>query len=257
MQYSIIIPAYNEAARITDTLNQVLLCVEQQRWDAEIIVVNDGSQDATGDIVRSFIAKHPSIRLVQNPVNRGKGYSVRHGIQESRGKTVMFTDADLSAPMEEAERLFAAIDGGADIAIGSRWLERNRQTIRQPWYRQLFGRCFNLLTRVVMGLPYADTQCGFKAFRREAALKIIRYQKIDRWGFDPEMLFLARKMGLQVREVPVSWAHDQRSKLSYIKDGLRMLEEMARIRWYSLTRTYSAGCTSCSRDGEVKGAAAN
>ncbi len=236
--YSIVIPAYNESARITACLESVLATVAEQDWDAEILVVNDGSRDNTADIIRSFAEKNPAIRLVTYSQNRGKGYAVRTGFAESRGHIVMFTDADLSSPMAEASRLFEAIEDGADIAIGSRWLEVSRQTIRQPWYRRFFGRCFNLVTRAVMALPYKDTQCGFKAFTREAAFYISPRLKIDRWGFDPEMLFLAGTAGFKVQEVPVTWAHDARSKISYLKDGLKMLEDMARIRWYSLSGAY-------------------
>ena len=157
--------------------------------------------------------------MLQNPGNHGKGYSVRNGLLHSFGEVVMFTDADLSAPIEEADGLFAAIAGGADIAIGSRWLERTRQTIRQPLYRQFFGRCFNAVTRAVMGLPYADTQCGFKAFTRAAAQTVFQLQTIERWGFDPEILFIALKRGYRVVEVPVSWAHDERTRISYLQDG--------------------------------------
>jgi glycosyltransferase involved in cell wall biosynthesis len=168
---------------------------------------------------------------VQNPGNRGKGYSVRNGLLQAAGDIVMFTDADLSAPMEEAERLIAAINDGADVAIGSRWLDQTaKQTIHQPLYRQFFGRCFNWMTRTVMGLPFRDTQCGFKAFRREAAQVIFRLQTIERWGFDPEILFIARKLKYDIREVPVTWGHDERSRISYLKDGMKMLEEMAEIR---------------------------
>ncbi len=150
----------------------------------------------------------------------------------------MFTDADLSAPMEEAERLLAAIAGGADVAIGSRWMDRQRQTIQQPLYRQFFGRCFNWITRAVMGLPFRDTQCGFKAFRRGPAQVIFRLQTIERWGFDPEILFIARKLQYTICEVPVTWGHDERSRLSYLKDGMKMLEEMAVIRTNSLAGRY-------------------
>ena len=169
-------------------------------------MVNDGSTDSTGQVVRDFARSAPEVRLLENPGNRGKGYSVRSGVLQALGEVVMFTDADLSAPMEEAERLFAAIAQGADIAIGSRWLESGRQTHRQPLYRQFFGRCFNAVTRVVMGLPFADTQCGFKAFTRAAAQTVFQLQTIERWGFDPEILFIALKRGYRVVEVPVSWA---------------------------------------------------
>jgi hypothetical protein len=151
----------------------------------------------------------------------------------------MFTDSDLSSPIEEADRLFAAIEQGADIAIGSRWLESNRQTHRQPFYRQFFGRCFNAVTRLVMGLNFADTQCGFKAFTRSAAQTVFQLQTIERWGFDPEILFIALRRGLRVVEVPVTWAHDERSRISYLKDGLKMLEEIAMIRWNALCGRYS------------------
>jgi len=150
----------------------------------------------------------------------------------------MFTDADLSAPMEEAERLMAAIDEGADVAIGSRWLDKQRQTIHQPLYRRFFGRCFNWVTRRVMGLPFKDTQCGFKAFKRDAAQVIFRLQTIERWGFDPEILFIARKLKYKIVEVPVTWGHDERSRMSYLKDGMKMLEEMAQIRRNSLRGRY-------------------
>jgi glycosyltransferase involved in cell wall biosynthesis len=176
--------------------------------------------------------------LIENPGNRGKGYSVRNGLLQAVGEIVMFTDADLSAPMDEANRLFDAINAGADVAIGSRWLERARQTTAQPWYRRFFGRCFNLITRMVMHLPYADTQCGFKAFRREAAQHIFRLQRIERWGFDPEILFIAQRLKFTVREVPVTWGHDERSRMSYLKDGMRMLEEMAVVRWNALIGRY-------------------
>ena len=162
---------------------------------------------------------------------------MRHGMLQALGEVVMFTDADLSAPMEEAERLFAAIAAGADIAIGSRWLENGRQTHRQPLYRQFFGRCFNAVSRMVMGLHFADTQCGFKAFTRAAAQTVFQLQTIERWGFDPEILFIALKRGFRVVEVPVSWAHDERTRMSYLRDGLQMLKELAIIRWNALPGT--------------------
>src|ERR1039458_6102974 len=162
-QYSIVIPAFNESARIPATLQSVVSCIRERGWAAEVIVVNDGSRDATAEVVRAFARNAPEVRLIENPGNRGKGYSVRSGMLQALGEVVMFTDSDLSAPIEEAERLFAAIAQDADIAIGSRWLEKGRQTHRQPLYRQFFGRCFNAVIRLVMGLKFADTQCGFKA----------------------------------------------------------------------------------------------
>jgi glycosyltransferase involved in cell wall biosynthesis len=202
------------------------------------VVVNDGSSDSTADVVRAFAAANPEVRLLENPGNRGKGYSVRSGMLQAHGEVVLFSDADLSAPIEEADGLFNAIAAGADIAIGSRWLETKRQTIRQPFYRQFFGRCFNGVTRFVMGLKFADTQCGFKAFTRAAAQTVFQLQTIERWGFDPEILFIALKRGYRIQEVPVSWAHDERTRMSYLKDGIKMLEEIAIVRWNALTGRY-------------------
>jgi len=236
--YSIVIPAFNESARIPATLKEVVSCVREHHWNAEVIVVNDGSTDATAQVVLDFARSAPEVRLVENPGNRGKGYSVRSGMLQALGEVVMFTDADLSAPMDEAERLFAAIAAGADIAIGSRWMEKGRQTHRQPLYRQFFGRCFNAVTRGVMGLHFADTQCGFKAFTRAAAQTVFQLQTIERWGFDPEILFIALKCGYRVVEVPVSWGHDERTRMSYLKDGIKMLEEIATIRWNAFRGRY-------------------
>jgi glycosyltransferase involved in cell wall biosynthesis len=236
---SIVIPAYNESARIGATLREVVECIRREGWNAEVIVVNDGSTDTTARQVLDFAIAAPEVRLVENPGNHGKGYSVRNGLLQARGEIVMFTDADLSAPIGEAELLFQAIAGGADIAIGSRWLERNRQTHRQPLYRQFFGRCFNLVTRTIMGLAFKDTQCGFKAFTRAAAQTVFQLQTIEGWGFDPEILFIATKRGLRIEEVPVSWGHDERSRMSYLRDGIQMLREMMIIRWNALLGRYN------------------
>jgi len=235
---SIVIPAYNESARIEAALSSVLACVESRSWDAEILVVDDGSSDTTPAIIQQWMTTHSRLHLIQNPGNRGKGYSVRNGLLQSAGDIVLFTDADLSAPIEEAERLIAALDNGADVAIGSRWLDKQKQTIHQPIYRRFFGRCFNWVTRKVIGLPFKDTQCGFKAFKRDAAQTIFRLQTIERWGFDPEILFIARKLKYTIVEVPVTWGHDERSRISYLKDGLQMLQEMGQIRTNSFRGRY-------------------
>ncbi len=239
-KYSIIIPAYNESQRITATLDKVLAHIAQEKWDAEVLVVNDGSRDDTADIIRRYAETHSNVRLVENPGNRGKGYSVRNGMQQAKGEVLLFSDADLSSPIYEARKLFEALDSGADVAIGSRWLQRETQTERQPLYRQLFGRLFNLMLRRVLGLPFKDTQCGFKAFSRRAADAIFPRQRIERWGFDPELLFLAKKFGLVTQEVPVEWAHDERSKISPIKDGLKIFLEMLQIRWNEVRGRYGS-----------------
>jgi glycosyltransferase involved in cell wall biosynthesis len=251
-KYSIVIPAFNESARLPATLTSVVGCIRARGWGAEVIVVNDGSTDATAEVVRLFARSAPEVRLIENPGNRGKGYSVRAGMLAARGEVAIFTDADLSSPIEEAERLFAAIAGGAEIAIGSRWLESSRQTQRQPLYRQFFGRCFNAVTRAVMRLPFADTQCGLKAFTREAAQTVFQLQTIERWGFDPEILLIALKRGYRVVEVPVSWAHDNRTRMSYLSDGLKMLEEITIIRWNAFTGRYNKPVEAKLRAGETQ-----
>ncbi len=239
MTYSVVIPAYNESDRIRPTLDEIIRHAQEQKWDAEILVVDDGSRDDTAEIVRAYSRDYPRIQLIQNPGNRGKGFSVRNGMLHARGDICLFTDADLSSPISEAEKLFDAIQHGADIAIGSRWLRAELQTERQPLYRQAFGRIFNLLLRLVLGLHFVDTQCGFKAFRREAAQRIFSVQKVERWGFDPEILFLARRRGLRTVEVPVIWAHSEGTRLHPFRDGIRMFGDVIRIRWNALTGAYA------------------
>lgn len=245
--YSIVIPAYNEGARLGASLEKVLAYVHAQRWDAEVMVVNDGSRDNTAEIVLNSMAKDSIVKLLENPGNRGKGYSVRNGVLNAQGRIILFTDADLSSPIEEAPRLLGALDAGADIAIGSRWLRAETQTQRQPLHRQLFGRIFNLMLRVSLGLQFADTQCGFKAFKRAAAQAIFPLQKIERWGFDPEVLFLAKKLKFKTLEVPVAWGHSGGTRINPLVDGSRMVMEMFRIRWYDLTGKYTADQTATAQ----------
>ena len=239
-KYSIIIPAYNESARLGATLDRVLHYVSSQEWDAEIIVVNDGSCDQTAALVNDYARSNPCLRLLENPGNSGKGYSVRNGMLHALGELLLFSDADLSAPIEEAPKLFAVIAAGADVAIGSRWLRPELQTHRQSLLRQFYGRAFNMALRLVLGLNIKDTQCGFKAFTRAAAKKIFPQQQIERWGFDPELLYIARKLKMKIAEVPVAWAHVEGTRISPLRDGLRMFTEVLRIRWNAMTGKYSA-----------------
>jgi glycosyltransferase involved in cell wall biosynthesis len=236
--YSIIIPAYNESARICGTLEKILAFVRSQGWSAEIIVVNDGSTDGTSLIVQGYAARHPNLRIIENPGNRGKGYSVRNGMLHATGEILLFSDADLSTPIEDSTQLLDAIERGADVAIGSRWLRTELQVQPQPLHRRIFGRAFNLALRLVLGLGYKDTQCGFKAFTRCAAQTIFPLQHIERWGFDPEILFLAMRFGFRVEEVPVQWAHREGTHISPLRDGMKMLLEMLRVRWYAITGKY-------------------
>lgn len=251
--YSIVIPAYNESARLGATLQRVLAYVQKQAWDAEVIVVNDGSRDNTAEIARSFAAKDPALRLLENPGNHGKGYSVRNGMLNARGRIVLFSDADLSSPIEEAPKLFQALEAGADIAIGSRWLRAETQTQRQPLHRQLFGRIFNLILRLTLGLKFKDTQCGFKAFKQPAVQAIFPLQKIERWGFDPEILFLARKMKFKVKEIPVAWGHSGGTRINPMIDGSRMVMDMLRIRWYDVSGKYDGDSTMLADPKHLSG----
>jgi len=237
--YSIVLPAYNESARIAATLDQILSHADKRNWQFEAIVVDDGSSDDTARIVDAYARKYPMLRLLANPGNRGKGYSVRHGMLAAQGDVLLFSDADLSSPIQEADKLFAAIHQGVDIAIGSRWLNARTQVKRQPLHRQFLGRLFNLMLRLGLGLNFKDTQCGFKAFTREAGRKIFSLQKIERWGFDPELLYLARICGLTVTEIPVAWSHREGTHLRPLRDGMRMLRDMMAIRWNALSGKYT------------------
>lgn len=241
VKYSIIIPAYNEGARLGSTLDRVLAYVSAERWDAEVIVVNDGSTDTTANLVVSYAQRNPVLRLLENPGNRGKGFSVRNGMLNSKGELLLFSDADLSSPIDEAPKLFAAIASGADVAIGSRWLDPKLQTHRQSLLRQFYGRLFNLVLRILLGLKFKDTQCGFKAFTRDAAMKIFPQQRIERWGFDPELLYLARRSGLKVKEVGVVWSHVEGTRISPLRDGIRMFGEALKVRWNALSGKYATG----------------
>jgi dolichyl-phosphate beta-glucosyltransferase len=229
-ELSIVIPAYNEQSRLPQTLAKIRAWLESQPFAAEVIVVDDGSTDGTAAVVAAHRADWPALRLLSNPGNRGKGYSVRHGAQEALGRIVLFTDADLSAPIDEAPKLLAALESH-DIAIGSRALNRELIEKHQTALREYAGMVFNLVVRLVLGLPFADTQCGFKAFRREPCQIVFQQQRIERFGFDPELLFIAKRHGLTTAEVPVRWAHDPGTRVVVLRDSVHMFLEVCIIRW--------------------------
>ncbi len=229
---SIVIPAYNEEQRLPATLRAIAAYLETKKLDfVEILVVDDGSRDRTAGVVRQAAARDARVRLLQNPGNRGKGYAVRHGMREARGEWVLFTDADLSAPVEDLDRLEQSVEReNADGAIGSRAVDRSLVLKRQPPFREFTGRVFNLAMRLVTGLPYRDTQCGFKLFRREVAQCVAVRQQSDGFGFDVEILYIARKHGYRIIEVPVRWANVEGTKVSLLK-GLEAFLDPLRVRW--------------------------
>jgi glycosyltransferase involved in cell wall biosynthesis len=246
---SIVIPAFNEEARLPSTLHKIADYLRSKEFSlAEVIVVDDGSRDGTAKLVEQWQREHPEVRLLRNPGNRGKGYTVRHGVMESRGEWILSTDADLSAPIGELDKLIAAVErpdsSGPDpltmtakIAIGSRALDRSLVGVHQSPLREGAGRVFNLLMRLVTGLPFRDTQCGFKLFEAAAAREIFARQTLDGFSFDVEDLVIAQVLGHKAVEVPVVWNNVEGTKVSTLA-GLGSFVALAGIRWRALTGRY-------------------
>ena len=230
--FTVVIPCFNEEARIAETLHGTLDYLAANAPESELIVVNDGSTDATAAIAREKLdGATIQTRLLENFPNRGKGVAVRSGLLAAQKPIGLFFDADLSTPLGETPKLIQPIaNGEVDIAFGSRALDRSLIGVHQPWRREQGGRVFNLLVRLSTGLPFWDTQCGFKAFRLEACRPILEAARIDGFAFDVELLYLARRAGLQIREVPVRWNHAEGSKVSFFRDSLRMLREVITLR---------------------------
>jgi len=245
---SIVIPAFNEEARLPSTLQQVAEYLRSKNFSfAETIIVDDGSRDGTAKLVEQWQREHPDVRLLRNPGNRGKGFTVRHGVMESRGEWILSTDADLSAPIDQLDKLIAAVEGpsgqlaqsvnAAKIAIGSRALDRSLVGVHQAALRESAGRVFNLLMRIVTGLPFRDTQCGFKLFEAGAAREIFSRQTLDGFSFDVEDLVIAKVLGYKAVEVPVVWNNVEGTKVSAFA-GLSSFAALAGIRWRALTGRY-------------------
>jgi dolichyl-phosphate beta-glucosyltransferase len=228
---SIVIPAYNESGRLGATLRSVRSYARARPHTCEILVVDDGSTDATADVAREHAAQDSSVRLVANGSNRGKGYSVRRGMLEAKGRFVLFTDADLSAPIEEADRLIGCLENGYDVAIGSRALRESRVGLHQPFLRENMGRVFNLLLRAIVMSGIHDSQCGFKCAHRAVVRDVFHRQTIDGFGFDAEMLYVAMRLGYRIAEVPVQWRNSSDTRVNMLTDPATMLVDLFRIRW--------------------------
>jgi len=238
-ELSIVIPSFNEEKRLPATLERIARYINTSDRETEVIVVDDGSADGTIGVAESFRGKIGNMRVVANGRNRGKGYSVRHGFTEASGEIVLFTDADLSAPIEEADKLLAKMDE-YDLAIGSRAVNRELIEVHESKFRELAGIIFNRIVRVILRLPFVDTQCGFKAFRRKKCKTIFAQQTIERFGFDPELLYLARHHGLRTAEVAVRWAHSPATKVNMLRDSVQMFLDVVIIRWNAICGRYPA-----------------
>jgi glycosyltransferase involved in cell wall biosynthesis len=239
-ELSIIIPCYNEEQRLPASLEKIASYIKERHPNAEVIVVDDGSTDRTAAVAESWRDKLRRLRVLSNGINRGKGFSVRHGSLEAQGEIILFTDADLSSPIEEGEKLLDALQTH-DVAIGSRAVDRSLIEVHESQFREFAGIVFNQIVRTILRLPLVDTQCGFKAFRRQRCQILFEQQTIERFGFDPELLYLARHHGLSIKEVPVRWAHSPATKVNLLRDSVQMFLEVFLIRWNALRGRYRTG----------------
>src|SRR5713226_9030636 len=239
---SIVVPAFNEAERLGASLRAVGSYLDHRREDYELIIVDDGSDDDTAAVAEQSLADSATValRVIRYEPNRGKGHAVRMGLMAAQANIVLFSDADLSTPITEAPKLVDPIlNGECDLTFGSRALDRSLIGVHQPWRREQGGRVFNLIVRLATGLPFWDTQCGFKAFRMNVCRPLIEAAQIDRFGFDVELIYLAHLARLRLREIPVRWNHDPASKVAVLRDSFRMVDEVGRIRRGVARRVYS------------------
>lgn len=231
MDFSIVIPAFNEANRLGKSLESILAFMRKWGYTFEIIVVDDGSTDSTPALVEEKLKNHKELRLVRLPSNQGKGYAVKTGVREAKGKYILFSDADLSTPIEELPKLFQHIKEGYDIAIASRAYPGAKLEIHQPFPREFMGRVFNFILRTLLLPGIYDTQCGFKLFKGEVAKELFKRQTLKGFSFDFEILYIARKLGYKIKEVPVRWRHAPGSKVKILKNGVSSLIDIFRIKW--------------------------
>jgi glycosyltransferase involved in cell wall biosynthesis len=237
LELSIVIPSFNEEKRLPATLERIASYIRASGRNTEVIVVDDGSTDRTAEVANAFQGRIENLCVLSNGRNRGKGFSVKHGATEARGEIVLFTDADLSAPIEEADKLLPRMEE-YDVAIGSRAMNRKLIEVHESKFREFAGIVFNRIVRLILRLPFVDTQCGFKAFRREKCKILFEQQTIERFGFDPELLYLARHHGLKTMEVAVRWAHSPATKINMWRDSAQMFLDVLVIRWNALRGRY-------------------
>lgn len=235
---SVVIPAFNEASRIAPNFLRILDYLDAQPYGSEILVVSDGSKDGTEQEIWRLAGNRDHVTVLENGVNRGKGFSVRRGVLESCGEVVLFSDADGSTPIDELPKLLAELEAGYDVAIGSRAMPGSDIRLPQPWWRRNMGRAFNWFVQGVALPGIQDSQCGFKCFKRDAARHIFPRMRIDRFGFDVEILWLARKLGHRVAEVPVTWIDHPRSTVHPVRDSARMLLEVMKVRMHDVSGDY-------------------
>jgi dolichyl-phosphate beta-glucosyltransferase len=240
---SVIIPALNEEHRLRSSLEAICGYFAARRFPTEILLVDDGSTDRTAEVASATQSPDPAlidVRVLKNEVNRGKGYSVRRGMLESRGLYALMTDADLSTPLQEFSKLEASvIDGNFHIGIGSRDIEGSQVEVHQSGVRENSGRLFNVFVRLFFPLPFRDTQCGFKLFSMQQCRRIFELQRLERFAFDVEILLIGHELGLAIDEVPVVWRHAEGSTLNFFRDGPKMLLDLTTIRWNALSGKYS------------------
>ena len=252
---SIVVPAYNEGLRLRESLPKILAYLNQDFTGSELIVVDDGSKDNTADVARETLENSGNVRagVLSYQKNLGKGRAVRLGLLAARGDVALFTDADLSTPITETPKLIEPIENGeCDLTFGSRALDRKMIGVHQSWRREQGGRVFNLAVRMATGLPFWDTQCGFKAFRMAVCRPLIEGATIDRFGFDVELIYLGYRAGLRLREVPVRWDHYEGSKVSLFSDSFKMLGEVGLIRQQARRGVYDKAIKATQELSETR-----
>ncbi|MEP6652157.1 MAG: dolichyl-phosphate beta-glucosyltransferase [Myxococcales bacterium] len=243
---SVVIPAYNEAKRLGPTLDAIVAYLSSRQQTFEVIVADDGSTDTTLEMVKG---RGPAIRVVALGVNRGKGAAVRAGVAAAAGRMILFSDADLSTPIQEWERFQGRLSAGCDVVIGSRGLDASRIEIRQPWFREKMGRTFNWILRRILPLRFPDTQCGFKAFTAAAAHSLFRASQTDGFAFDAEILFLAELAGYRVEELGITWRNSAESRVSPVRHSFQMMRDLIRIRIRAMRGSYSVESLAVQSSG--------